>query len=232
MTTDKIARFVAERRGQTPFLVVDLEEVERNYSTFRRALPDARIFYAVKANPAPEILALLAELGACFDTASVREIELVLAAGAGPERISYGNTIKKEADIARAHALGVRLFAFDSDAELDKLARAAPGASVFCRILTSGEGADWPLSRKFGCAPAMAERLLLRARVLGLDAMGISFHVGSQQANPEAWNEALASAALLFRRLSDQGVTLRLVNLGGGFPARYLKAVPTAEAYG
>ena len=99
-----------------------------NYSAFAKALPDTRVFYAVKANPAPEVLALLAELGSCFDTASVPEIEMVLAAGATPDRISYGNTIKKERDIARAYALGVRLYAVDCKAEVEKVARAAPGS--------------------------------------------------------------------------------------------------------
>lgn len=230
--TQKIAAFLAERRPQTPCLVVDLDLVAENFRRFRDALPDARVFYAVKANPAPQILSLLADLGSCFDTASVAEIEMALAAGAGPERISYGNTIKKEGDIARAFALGVRLFAFDSAAELEKLARSAPGAQVFCRVLTSGEGAEWPLSRKFGCAPEMAEELMLRAAELGLDPYGLSFHVGSQQRDPAQWEAALATTAGVFRRLAALGLQLRMVNLGGGFPTRYLKEVPTAQDYG
>ena len=130
--------------------------MRENYLGFARRLPDTRVFYAVKANPAPEILDLLASLGSCFDTASVAEIEQALAAGATPDRISFGNTIKKEKDIARAYALGIRLFAVDCEAEVEKIARAAPGAKVFCRILCDGAGAEWPLSRKFGCAPEMA----------------------------------------------------------------------------
>src|SRR4051794_10104199 len=147
--TPKLRRFLDEARPSTPCLVVDVDVVEANYRTLGEAMPDVRLFYAVKANPAPEILARLVHLGSAFDVASPGEIAAVLAAGADPGRISYGNTIKKEADIAWAFAHGVRLFAFDSEAELAKLGRAAPGARVFCRILTSGEGADWPLSRKF-----------------------------------------------------------------------------------
>ena len=139
-----------------PCLVVDLDVVRDNYQAFAKALPDTRVFYAVKANPAPEVLSLLAGLGSCFDTASVPEIEMVLAAGATPDRISFGNTIKKERDIARAYALGIRLFAVDCKAEVEKIARAAPGSRVFCRILCDSVGAEWPLSRKFGCEPAMA----------------------------------------------------------------------------
>src|SRR5262249_53444900 len=151
--------------------------------------------YAVKANPAPEIIAKLADLGSCFDVASRGEIDLCLAAGVSGERISFGNTIKKQVDIAYAFEKGVRLFAFDSDGELDKLAAGAPGASVFCRILTDGQGADWPLSRKFGCATSMAAALLLRAKEKGLDPCGISFHVGSQQTALQAWDKAVGAAA-------------------------------------
>src|SRR6202007_2919643 len=115
---------------------------------------------AVKANPAPEVLCLLAKLGSCFDTASIPEIEMVLAAGASPDRISYGNTIKKERDVARAFELGVRLFAVDCKAEVEKVARAAPGAKVFCRFLFNCAGAEWPLSRKFGCDTEMAVEVL------------------------------------------------------------------------
>ena len=130
--TERIHDFLRRRREEGlddgPCLVVDLDVVRDNYGAFAKALPDSRVFYAVKANPAPELLSLLAALGSCFDTASVAEIEMVLAAGATAERISFGNTIKKERDIARAFALGVRLFAVDCKAEVEKIARAAPGA--------------------------------------------------------------------------------------------------------
>jgi ornithine decarboxylase len=190
------------------------------------------VFYAVKANPAPEVLSLLAKLGSCFDTASVPEIEQVLAAGCPAERISYGNTIKKERDIARAHALGVRLYAVDCKAEVEKIARAAPGARVFCRFLFDCAGAEWPLSRKFGCEPAMAVDVLEHAKRLGLEPYGVSFHVGSQQRNQHAWDRALASAAAIFRECGERGINLSMVNLGGGFPTRYLKNVPTVKTYG
>ncbi|MEQ9639448.1 MAG: type III PLP-dependent enzyme [Alphaproteobacteria bacterium] len=232
MATQRMLDFLATRRPEGPCLVVDLDVVRDNFHAFRRALPQSGIFYAVKANPAPEVLALLAELGSSFDTASVPEIEQVLAAGATPERISFGNTIKKERDIARAFQLGVRLFAVDCPEEVEKIARVAPGARVFCRILTDGVGADWPLSRKFGCVPAMAVDVLTHARDLGLDAYGVSFHVGSQQLHVDAWDRALAEAAEIFHTLEARGIQLRMVNLGGGFPARLLKAIPEPEVYG
>jgi ornithine decarboxylase len=234
--SERIRDFLRRRREQGledgPCLVVDLDVVRENYRSFAKALPDSRIFYAVKANPAPELLALLVSLGSCFDTASVAEIEMVLAAGATAERISFGNTIKKERDIARAHALGVRLFAVDCKAEVEKIARAAAGARVFCRFLFGCAGAEWPLSRKFGCDPEMAVDVLDHAQRLGLDPCGVSFHVGSQQRRTAAWDEALKSAAAIFRACADRGINLSMVNLGGGFPTRYLREVPAVEAYG
>jgi len=229
--TQRIRDFLRDRRPEGPCLVVDLDVIADNYRAFAHAMPDTRIFYAVKANPAPEILKLLADMGSCFDTASVPEIEMALAAGATPERISFGNTIKKERDIARAHQLGVSLFAVDSDEEVEKIARAAPGAKVFCRILTDGAGAEWPLSRKFGCEPAMAVDVLLRAHQLGLAAYGISFHVGSQQTQLGAWDTALGEAKAIFDVMLGHGITLSMVNLGGGFPTRYLKPVPGTGRY-
>jgi ornithine decarboxylase len=230
--TARIRDFLRSRREDGPCLVVDLDLVRDNYNAFAKALPDTRVYYAVKANPAPEVLALLARLGSSFDTASVAEIEMVLATGATPDRISYGNTIKKERDVARAHALGVRLFAVDCVAEVEKIARAAPGSRVFCRILSDCAGAEWPLSRKFGCEPAMATDVLEHAHRLGLEAYGVSFHVGSQQRNPHAWDRALASAAAVFRECGERGLALSMVNLGGGFPTKYLKNVPTVKTYG
>src|ERR1700683_5233945 len=115
--TERIREFLRRRRDEGvdegPCLIVDLDVVRDNYKAFAKALPDSRVFYAVKANPAPEVLSLLASLGACFDTASVAEIEMALAAGATADRISFGNTIKKERDIARAYGPGVRLYAAD-----------------------------------------------------------------------------------------------------------------------
>jgi ornithine decarboxylase len=229
--TARIIDFLKTAQPEGPCLVVDLDVVKDNYNAFDRAMPGTRIFYAVKANPAPEILKALADLGSCFDTASVVEIEMALAAGATPNRISFGNTIKKERDIAKAHAYGISLYAVDSIEEVEKVARAAPGARVFCRILTDGAGAEWPLSRKFGCDPSMAKEVLMHAHKLGLAAYGISFHVGSQQTRLGAWDIALAQAKSIFDEMAAEGVTLSMVNLGGGFPTKYLKAVPGTNSY-
>lgn len=228
---DKLSLFKSKVNPQTPFLFVDLTIVENNFKSLRRTMPKGDIFYAVKANPAKEIVSRLVGLGSSFDVASPAEIDLVIGAGAQPEYISFGNTIKKEVDIAYAYRHGVRLFAFDSEAELYKLARSAPGARVFCRLLTSGEGADWPLSRKFGCELDVAFDLLKKAQKLGLIPYGVSFHVGSQQTRVDQWNGALENTAALFQALKKVGISLEMVNIGGGLPARYRDSVAPVEQY-
>ena len=228
---EKIERFIAANKLQTPYLVVDLDVVESNYLALHRTFPLAEVFYAVKANPAPDIVKRLVSLGASFDVASPAEIKLVVSAGAVPERMSFGNTIKKEVDIMLAYEYGVRLFAFDSEAELEKLARSAPGSKVFCRLLVSCEGADWPLSRKFGCEVDMAKDLLVKARKLGLEPYGVSFHVGSQQTRLDQWNTALAQTATLFKALKEHGIELKMVNVGGGLPAHYTDSVSPVGSY-
>jgi len=230
--TPKIARFLAEHQPATPCLVLDVDRVEENFRALQRALPLARIYYAVKANPAPQVLERLVRLSSFFDAASYEEVAACLAAGARPEAISYGNTIKKVSAIRQAHADGVSLFAFDSQEELEKLARHAPGARVYCRILVENEGADWPLSRKFGTTVENAKVLMLRAGQMGLDPYGLSFHVGSQQTTTRAYEVAIGKVAMLFTDLTEAGINLRMMNLGGGFPTRYRDEVPEIEQFG
>jgi ornithine decarboxylase len=228
----KIAAFLRMQAPATPCLVLDVDTVEANYRRLLGAMPAARVYYAVKANPATPILERLTGLGSSFDAASFAEIEACLAAGAAPERISFGNTVKKERDIKAAFDAGVTMFAFDSEPELRKLARSAPGARVYCRILVENKGAEWPLSRKFGCEAKMAVGLMRQAGELGLDPYGISFHVGSQQTRTDAYQAAIGQAAMVFTDLRDAGVTLRMVNLGGGYPVRYRAEVPGIDDFG
>ena len=229
--TPRIAQFLADRSPAMPCLVFDLARLEANFLAMRRALPLAHIYYAVKANPAAPVLERLAVLGSSFDAASFEEIRSCLAAGAAPAAISYGNTIKKATAIRAAYEAGVGLFAFDSAEELAKLAANAPGARVYCRILVENEGADWPLSRKFGAELSLARDLMLRAGDLGLDPCGLSFHVGSQQTRTAAYEAAIGRVAMLFTDLTEAGVNLRMVNLGGGFPVRYRESVPDIDDF-
>jgi ornithine decarboxylase len=229
--TDRIQRYLKENDVETPVLIMDLEAVEQNFRQLREYLPLARIFYAVKANPAPQVVDRLFNLGSSFDTASRGEIELCMSQGVKAADISFGNTIKKEKDIAWAYGKGVRLFAFDSEAELQKLAKVAPGARVFCRVLVDCGGAEWPLSKKFGCSPEMARDLLIKAKKAGLDPYGLSFHVGSQQTDLEQWDRALGRTSQLFFALQEEGVELKMVNLGGGLPARYRSEVAGVKEY-
>lgn len=228
----KIASFLDSSALATPCLVLDLDIVAQNFAALRRALPVAKIYYAVKANPAAPILRLLVEKSACFDAASLPEIEACLAAGAHAGTISYGNTVKKPSAIAAAHAHGVPLFAFDSIEELEKIARFAPGAKVYCRIAVNNAGADWPLSKKFGTTIQRARELMLAAPRLGLKAHGLSFHVGSQQTGTAAYEMAIAEVAMLFTDLKTRGLKLEMLNLGGGFPIRYQEDVPDTDDFG
>jgi ornithine decarboxylase len=230
--TPKIARFLAEQQPATPCLVLDVDRVEENFRALQHTLPLARIYYAVKANPAAPILERLVSLSSFFDAASYEEIAACLRAGARPEAISFGNTIKKVSAIRKAHADGVSLFAFDSAEELEKLAEHAPGARVYCRILVENEGADWPLSRKFGTTLESARDLMTRAADMGLDPYGLSFHVGSQQTTTRAYELAISKVGMLFTDLADAGVKLRMMNLGGGFPTRYRDDVPEIDQFG
>lgn len=228
---DRIDAFLASESPPTPCIVMDLQRVGERYRALQAMFPAMSIYYAVKANPATEVIATLAALGANFDLASEGEIARCRGMGLPANRFSFGNTIKREAEIGRAHACGIDLFAFDSAAEVEKLARAAPGARVFCRMLVGGHGAEWPLTRKFGCDRRTAAELLLHASRLGLRPAGVSFHVGSQQTEPQRWSSAIAHAAEIFRHCSRQGVALELLNLGGGLPARYRTPVPDLSVY-
>jgi ornithine decarboxylase len=217
--------------GPSPLLLMDLDHVESQYRALRAALPEVQILYAVKANPGREVLARLQALGCGFDIASPGELFDCRAAGASSDRLSYGNPIKKEADIAIASAAGVDLFSCDSRPELEKIARAAPGSRIFCRIAVSGAGAEWPLTHKFGCTAEIAVELLAAARPLGLQPAGVSFHVGSQQTDPRAWRHAILHAAEVFRHAARQGVAPGFLNLGGGLPAQYSEPLPSLEVY-
>jgi ornithine decarboxylase len=230
-TSLRLLRHIEQTRYERPTLVVDLEAVARKYAALAQGLGRARIHYAVKANPAPEILEELVRLGSNFDAASRAEIEMCLAAGAQPHQITFGNTIKRPADIAFAHDLGITHFAADAEEELDKLAEHAPGADVCLRLIVESTEADWPLNRKFGCTPAKALKLMDYAKAHGLRPVGLSFHVGSQTREARMWEGTLAQVAETWKAAQAAGHEMTLLNIGGGFPAFYGAPVDEPEDY-
>lgn len=217
----------------TPLLVVDLSRIKTKYDEMISLFPKAKIHYAMKASPAVEVCRLLADLGSNFDCASIYELDRVLDLGVSPDRISYGNTIKKADHIKYAYDKGIRLYATDSKADLYNIAKYAPNSKVFVRILVHGsDTAEWPLSRKFGCHPDMAVDLLVQAKNLGLIPYGISFHVGSQQKDVAAWDDALAKVKYMFDWMKyEEDIKLQMINLGGGFPTNYISEVNPIKVY-
>lgn len=229
--TSRLDKYVAARQFDKPTLVMDLDLVEAQFRALRRGLGRADIHYAVKANPARQIIARLVDLGSHFDAASRAEIALCLEEGAQPSEVSFGNTIKRASDIAWAWNEGITLFSADAQEELEKIAAHAPGASVYIRLVVEVSPGDWPLSRKFGCDRDMALQLLDNAKALGLNPVGFSFHVGSQTRQAAMWAPTLDVMAQVWAAATDAGHDLSLLNIGGGFPAFYGEEIETPTAY-
>ncbi|WP_206797415.1 type III PLP-dependent enzyme [Amycolatopsis sp. MtRt-6] len=226
----RIRRFLEERDPPTPCLVVDTDVVAARAREFGAAFPGALIRYAVKANPAPPVLDALVAAGIGFDVAGPAELRLCLERGADPAEIAYGNPIKKPRDVAFAFEHGVREFTSDAPADVDHLGRYAPGSAVSIRVVLDAPDSATPFGRKFGCAPAEALDLVLRAAARGLRP-GVAFHVGSQQPDVTAWEIGIATAAKLFDEAAAQGVAMTRLNLGGGFATTHRTAVPSLAAY-
>ena len=216
----------------TPYLVTDLDVVADRYAAFAAALPGVQTFYAMKCNPSPEILRTLAGCGSRFEIASLGELRMLQTVGVDPAEVLYSNPVKPPAHIAEAHAAGLWRFSFDSPDELAKISENAPGAAVFVRLRVDDTNSVFPLSRKFGTDLEDAYDLMLLARRLGLRPYGVTFHVGSQCGDADAYRTAIAAAGTLMSRLADDGITLEMIDLGGGFPARYAEDVPAIAEIG
>ncbi len=221
MTISSINKFLEQSNIETPCLVMDLAIVKNSYIELQKNFPSSLIYYAVKANPAIEIINCLKNIDSNFDVSSKKEIELCLSQSINPSKLSYGSTIKKEKDISWAYSKGLRLFAFDSLEELNKIQKQAKNAKVFCRLQVPNEGANWPLSKKFGCSINMTKGLMLEARKKGLIPTGISFHVGSQQTNIKRWFSALKMCHEVYAFLKENNIVLDFINIGGGIPVNY-----------
>lgn len=220
---------IATTKG-TPCLIMDLSIVEQNYYKLYDNVNNTQIFYAVKANPHPEIIKTLVILGSSFDVASIGELNLVLSLGADPGKVSFGNTIKKAKDIAYAYEKGVRLFVADEFSEVERIAKNAPKSKVFIRLQMSESDSDWPLTKKFGTNMQKSKEMLVLSRDLGLEPYGLSFHVGSQCYDMYIWKSALLNVMAIFDELKDEeGIVLKFINTGGGIPIQHTREIPEIE---
>ncbi len=207
----------------TPFLVLSLGQVEYNYKILQQHLPGVKVFYAMKSNPEPSLIKKLAALGSSFDVASDGEIYALSEMGIAPERMVYANPVKTTRGLAAARQVGVRQFTFDSASEIDKIAGVIPGATVLLRIRIDNDASLVDLNKKFGADAGEALGLLCRARERGLDAAGLCFHVGSQNTSAEAYLYALSVSRCIFDAAAHEGIRLRILDIGGGFP------IPTGD---
>jgi len=195
--------------------------LEKQYRRFSKCLPNVTPYYAIKANPNPHVIKTFANLGAGFDVASASEMKEVLRFGVSPKKIIFANTIKSPEDIAFAGRRRVRLMTFDNESELYKIAKYHPGAHVLVRIKVANHGSVVELSLKFGADGEQAFFLLRKAKALGLRPLGVSFHVGSQSRNVENYLQALEITAGIFDEAKENGLPLKIVDIGGGFPIQH-----------
>jgi ornithine decarboxylase len=224
-TWEKVLNFIALSDEPPPYLLLDKDVIREKVSTIGRHIKNARVFYAVKANPDIEILRFLNSFGIGFEIASEGELQILASIGVEPRRIITSNPVKTFKFLECATAYGVEYFAYDSRVEVDKLARHAPRSKVYVRLTVPNEGSEWPLSKKFGVELEEAAMLLSYAAERGLRPVGITFHVGSQCTNLYNWNAALGKARELWQAAENQGLALEMLNIGGGYPIRYTKNV-------
>jgi ornithine decarboxylase len=216
---------------ETPFLLIDPSRLRNNLHQLRAVFPAAEVFYAVKANPHPGVLRILAGEGCGFEISSDGELDLIEAAGRDVRLLS-SNPIKAPGFIRRAARAGVAAFAVDSTDELVKIAREAPGAAVYVRLLVDNSGSEWPLARKYGVDPSEAVDLLVRSVDLGLRPYGTTFHVGSQCRLSASWDAALALTAEVWNDAEKRDISLGFLSIGGGFPVQHTRIIPPLEEIG
>jgi ornithine decarboxylase len=217
---------------QRPILLVDSNLVRNKVRRFKAAMPRVHPHYAVKANPDLRVLRTLLEEGAGFEIASIAELEMLLGIGVEAHAVYYSNPIKSRAYLEYAAAKGVEWFAIDSVEELRKVASVKADAKVYVRIDAPNVGSDWPLSGKFGTQPSEAEAIVAEAVRIKADLAGVTFHVGSQCRNPDNWRIGIDRAKKLFKRMRLAGLNPRLLNIGGGYPVRHTKPIPSIETIG
>ena len=220
----------ALKEGYTkPFLLVDTQIVRTKARRFKAAMPRVHPHYAVKANPNPRVLKALIEEGVGFEIASIAELDLLLGLGVAPAEIYYSNPMKSRAYIEYAAQKGVEWYVLDSVEELRKIVSVKPDAKLYVRIEAPNVGSDWPLAGKFGIKSTEVDGIIAEAVALGADLAGATFHVGSQCRNPENWRVGIQHAKRVFRKMRLAGLTPRLLNIGGGYPVRHVKPIPSIE---
>src|SRR5437763_12629078 len=228
----EIVRQAASQKYTRPFLIVDTTIVRAKVRRFRAVMPRVRPHYAVKANADRRVLKALVQEGCGFEIASTAELELLLSLGVPAAEIFFSNPVKSRDSIAYAAAKGVEWFVVDSLDEMRRVFDAKRDAKQYLRIGTPNIGSDWPLSGKFGAGAGDARDIVAAAAKLGADLAGVTFHVGSQCRNPENWRVALEKARTLFDAMAKAGLKPRLLNIGGGFPVRHVKPIPSIEIIG
>ncbi len=215
-----------------PFLLVDPTIVRTKARRFKAAMPRVHPHYAVKANPHPTVLRALIEEGVSFEIASIAELDLLSSLGVPAAEIYYSNPMKSRQYLRYAAGKGVEWFVLDSVEELRKIHEIKPDAKLYLRIDAPNVGSDWPLSGKFGAQVKEAEEIIAAAAELKADLAGVTFHVGSQCRNPENWRVGMDNARRAFRKMRLKGLKPRLLNIGGGFPVRHTKPIPSIETIG
>ncbi len=206
---------------ETPFFLFSRKKIAQKFKDFKKHFPNALIHYAMKANSEHEVLKILNDEGAGFEVASVYELNMLKEVGVAPENIIYGTSVKPISHIKDFFDYGVDRFAFDSFAELEKIAAVAPKSRVYVRVRVNDTGSVFRFSEKFGTGKENIIPLLMRAKELGLHPYGISFNVGSQASNPMAWANALETLRPIIEELKVSGIILDILNLGGGYPCNY-----------
>jgi len=229
-TKFKTLRYLDTEKIETPFLLIDKDKVREKTTMIGRNIKNAKVFYAVKANPDIEILRFLNGLKMGFEIASEGELEILSSIGVEPSRIISSNPVKSLKFLKIAASCRVNHFSFDSMEEVNKIAKFIPDCNVYVRLSVPNEGSEWPLSKKFGVELDDALSLLSYAKDSGLNPVGITFHVGSQCTNIYNWNIALDKAKTLWDISRKKGIELRLLNIGGGYPIKYTKNVVSIEA--
>jgi ornithine decarboxylase len=199
------------------FYELNLSVLKRVYDEWTETLPHIKPYYAVKCNPTPEIVQKLADLGSNFDCASPAEIQQVLDLGVEPERILYANPCKRVQDIAFAKENGIMRTTFDSVCELKKMAASFPECQLLLRIRADDPSARCNLGVKYGAEEHDWDVLLFTARTLGLDVIGVSFHVGSFASSPKVFEEAVRTAERAVDLAREHGFDPRIIDIGGGF---------------